>query len=150
EEVRLVTLTGAGGTGKTRLALQLAADLLDAFPDGVFFVSLAPISDPDFVVSAIAQTLGVVELGSRPLVDALTTHLRDKGMLPVLDTFEQVVEAAPAMLPLLAGCPHLKGLVTSRVPLHLRGEREFAVPPLPTPDPRHVPLGRPEIVAALS
>jgi predicted ATPase/class 3 adenylate cyclase len=132
-EVRLVTLTGTGGTGKTRLGFQVAAELLDTFIDGVYFVNLAPISDLTLVASAIAQTLGVTESGDQPLVSRLYAYLRDKQLLLLLDNFEQIVDAAPLVAELLAECPKVKLLVTSRVPLHLRGEQEFAVPPLALP-----------------
>ncbi|MFQ5794857.1 MAG: AAA family ATPase [Candidatus Bipolaricaulia bacterium] len=135
--MRLLTLTGAGGTGKTRLGLQAAADLIDDFEDGVYFVDLAPISDPGLVVSAIAQKMGVreAEVGGRPLLDSLKEHLRDKQILLLLDNFEQVVAAAPQVAELLAACAWLKLLVTSREPCHVRGEHVFPVPPLALPEP---------------
>jgi len=136
---RLLTLTGPGGTGKTRLALQVAAEMLDTFPDGVFFVNLAPISDPTLVVPTIAQTLGVSEAGSQPLHESLTTYLKEKRLLLVLDNLEQVLEAAPAIAQLLAAAPSLKALVTSRGPLHLRGEHDYPVPPLAVPDLQRLP-----------
>ncbi|HEX8680787.1 MAG TPA: tetratricopeptide repeat protein [Ardenticatenaceae bacterium] len=139
EEVGLVTLTGPGGTGKTRLALQVAAELLDAFPDGVYFVNLAPISDPALVVPTIAQTLGLRDEGDQPLLDRLHTYLQDKQLLLMLDNFEQVVEATEAVDALCQATPRLKLLVTSRVPLHLYGEREFHVPPLTLPARGHLP-----------
>ena len=94
-DVRLVTLTGPGGTGKTRLGLQVAGDVLDRFADGVYFVALAPIRDPDLVASTIAQTLGVRESSARPLRESLVEHLRKRELLLVLDNFEQVAAAAP-------------------------------------------------------
>jgi predicted ATPase len=103
--VRLVTLTGPGGTGKTRLGLQVAAELLDEFADGVYFVNLAPISDPELVISTIAQTLGVPESGGRPLLDSVKSYLREKQLLLVLDNFEQVLDAAPLVAELLAAAP---------------------------------------------
>jgi predicted ATPase/DNA-binding CsgD family transcriptional regulator len=133
-EARLVTLTGPGGVGKTRLGLQVATDLLADFADGVYFVPLASISDSDLVVAAIAQTLGVKETGERSLLDLLHTHLQDKHVLLLLDNFEQAVSAAPQLSELAAVCPHLKLLVTSRVVLHIRGEHEFLVSPLALPD----------------
>src|SRR5437867_3041772 len=138
-EVRLVTLTGTGGVGKTRLGLQVAADLLDDFPDGVYFVPLAPISDPNLVVSSIAQTLEIKEAAERGLGQAQPLHLlqayaQDKHLLLLLDNFEQVVTAAPWLADLLAACPHFRILVTSRAALHIRGEHEFPVPPLALPD----------------
>jgi predicted ATPase/class 3 adenylate cyclase len=141
DAARLVTLTGPGGTGKTRLALQTAADLLDEFADGVFFIDLAPISDPELVASAIAQPLGVRESGGQPLRESLKASLREKQVLLVLDNFEQVLAAAPLVAELLAAAPRLKALVTSRALLRLRGEKEFSVPPLSLPEPRQfVPL----------
>jgi len=137
--IRLVTLSGPGGTGKTRLALQSAAELLDEFSDGVFFVNLAPISDPALVVPTIAQTLGVTESGNRPLLERLTDQLRQQHLLLLLDNFEQVLDAAPQLAELLATCPRLKLLVTSREMLHLYGEHEFGVPPLELPDRAQLP-----------
>jgi predicted ATPase len=131
---RLVTLTGPGGTGKTRLGLQVAADLLDGFEHGAFLVELAPISDPTLVPSTIAQALGVRDVGSRPIVDALSEHLRGQSLLLLLDNFEQILPAAPVMADLLAACPGLAVLATSREPLRLRGEHEYAVMPLALPD----------------
>jgi predicted ATPase len=136
---RLLTLAGPGGTGKTHLALQAAADLRDAFRDGVFLVSLAAITDPNLVAPAIAQTLNVRETSGRTLLDNLHGYLRSKRMLLLLDNFEQVVTAAPMVAELLADAPALKVLATSRIPLHVRGEQEFAVLPLRLPDPKHPP-----------
>jgi predicted ATPase/class 3 adenylate cyclase/DNA-binding XRE family transcriptional regulator len=138
-EVRLLTLTGPGGTGKTRLGLQVAAELLDAFVDGIYFVDLAPIRDANLVVSTIAQTLGLTERGDQPLLDRLRAYLRDKRLLLLLDNFEQVVDAAPVVAELLAACPQLKVLVTSRTPLQLRDEQQFPVPPLALPDLHRLP-----------
>jgi predicted ATPase/class 3 adenylate cyclase len=131
--VRLLTLTGPGGTGKTRLSLQLAAETIDRFADGVCFVALASISDPGLVPSTIAQALGVKEAGSEALLDTLKASLREKHLLLVLDNFEQIIAAAPVVSDLLASGPDLKFVVTSRVRLHLRAEREFPVPPLALP-----------------
>src|SRR5205823_5112967 len=100
-DVRLVTLTGPGGTGKTRLGLQVAAELLDQFEDGAFFVDLAPISDPGLVVSTIAQPLGVRDAAGRPLFDILVDHLRGRRLLLLLDNFEQVLAAATVVSDLL-------------------------------------------------
>jgi predicted ATPase/DNA-binding NarL/FixJ family response regulator len=133
-EVGLITLTGSGGIGKTRLALQVAANLLDHFVDGVYFVSLAPIRDPDLVCAAIAQTLGVREGAGRAVQESLQEYLRDKQLLLVLDNFEQVLAAAPLVSALLRACHRLKVLVTSRATLHLYDEQEFPVPPLALPD----------------
>jgi len=138
-EVRLVMLTGTGGVGKTRLALQVATEVLVDFPDGVYFVNLAPISDPTFVLPTLAQTLGLREVAGQPLLEHVQRELQPKHLLLVLDNFEQVVHAAPQLVDLLAACPKLKVLVTSREVLHVRGEQEFAVPPLCVPDPKHLP-----------
>jgi predicted ATPase/DNA-binding CsgD family transcriptional regulator len=134
DDVGLLTLTGPGGTGKTRLGLQIAAELLDAFEDGVFFVSLAPIGDPGLVAATIAQTLGVEDAGGRPLLENLKDHLRHRHLLLVLDNFEHVLGAAPLVAELLAACPRLKVLATSRAALRLSGERDLAVPPLGLPE----------------
>src|SRR5437588_809855 len=139
ENVRLVTLTGPGGTGKTRLGLQVAAELCDLFPDGVYFVNLALINDPAFVVPAIAQTLGLRQVAGQFLLERLKGELQQKQLLLVLDNFEQIVSAAPQLVDLLAACPSLKLLVTSREVLRVRSEHEFAVPPLAVPDPLHLP-----------
>lgn len=137
EHIGLLTLTGPGGIGKTRLALQVAANLLDHFVDGVYFVSLSPISDPELVASAIAQPLGVREAAGRSLQESLQEYLRDKQLLLVLDNFEQILPAAPLVSALLTTCPRLKVLVTSRASLHLYGEQEFPVSPLALPDAKH-------------
>ena len=134
EDVRLLTLTGTGGTGKSRLALEVAAKLRNGFADGVFFVNLAPISDPDLVVSTIAQALELKETGDSSLLDLLKSSLREKKLLLLLDNFEQVVSAASYLTHLFTACPKLKILVTSRIVLHVRAEQEFAVPPLALPD----------------
>ncbi len=132
--VRLITLTGAGGTGKTRLALQVAADQLAHFPDGVFFVNLAPIRDPQLVVPTIARALHVREAGGQALLDTLKDFLREKELLLLLDNFEQVRGAAVVMAEMLAGALRLKMLVTSREALRVAHEHVFPVPPLPLPD----------------
>jgi predicted ATPase/DNA-binding CsgD family transcriptional regulator len=144
-DVRLVTLTGAGGVGKTRLALQVATEVLDDFTDGVSFISLAPISDPDLVASTIAQVCGVKESGARPLLDLLKAYLRDKHLLLVLDNFEQILPAAPHLTNLLTSCPHLTILVTSRATLHVQGEYNYPVPPLALPDLTQLP--EPEVLS---
>ncbi len=138
ENVRLLTLTGPGGIGKTRLGLQVAAELSDHFPDGVYFVNLAPLSDPDLVIPAITQTFTLKEMGEQPLFDLLKAYLQEKQLLLLLDNFEQVVSAAVYVAELLASCPQLKVMVTSRAALHLRGEQEFTVPPLAVPNPKHL------------
>ena len=135
DDVRLLTLTGPGGTGKTRLCYEVAADLLSEFRDGVFFVALAAIPDSTLVASTIAQTLGVKEVGASPLVDRLKEFLRDRQMLLAIDNFEQVIAAAPFIAELLNASTRLKVLITSRAPLRITGEHEFAVPPLSVPAP---------------
>ena len=133
QDIRLVTLTGPGGTGKTRLALQTASELADPFTDGVYFVDLAPIREPEAFPAAIARTIGLRETTDRPLIDEIKVQLRARKMLLLLDNFEQVTSAAPMIGQLLQGCPHLKLLVTSREALHLRGEHIYPVPPLGLP-----------------
>ena len=133
-DTRLVTLTGTGGVGKTRLGLQVASDLLDDFDAGVCFIQLAPVSDPALVIATIARALEIKETGDRPLFDLLKAYLQSRQVLLLLDNFEQVLPAAPSLSELLAECPDLKILVTSRAVLHIRGEREFPVPPLALPD----------------
>src|SRR6266566_2347491 len=133
-DVRLLTLTGTGGVGKTRLALQVATKLLADFPDGVSFVSLAPISDPALVIPTIAQTFDLKETAALLLLDLLKASLGEKYVLLLLDNFEQVLPAAPHLTDLLTDCPHLTILVTSRATLHVQGEHEFPVPPLTLPN----------------
>jgi predicted ATPase/class 3 adenylate cyclase len=130
---RLVTLTGPGGTGKTRLALRAASELLVDTPSGVFFVDLAPISDSALVPSTIAGALGVREDAARPVLDVLVDHLRPREVLLLLDNFEQILEAAPVVGKLLDAAPQVKTVVTSRTPLRVSGEQEFPVPPLAVP-----------------
>jgi predicted ATPase/predicted Ser/Thr protein kinase len=144
-DVRLLTLTGPGGTGKTRLAVELAASMQEEFPGGVVFVDLAQVNDPALVLARIAEELGVEEpVGAVPganasLVDALRARLADDRLLLLLDNFEQVLAAAPLVAELLAGAPGLEVLVTSRAPLRVRGEQEYPVPPLQLPDPNRLP-----------
>jgi predicted ATPase/DNA-binding CsgD family transcriptional regulator len=133
DDVRLVTLTGPGGVGKTRLALQVADRLRPAFPDGVAAVSLAPIRDHGLVLSAIAQTLGLRDTSDLPIAQQLANALQDRTMLLVLDNFEHVVDIAPGIVALLAACPQLKVLVTSRFVLRVSGEHDVAVGPLDLP-----------------
>ena len=130
---RLLTLTGPGGTGKTRLALQLAADASDDFPDGVWFVALDSVRDADLVASVIASTLGLAMGGSVAPLDALIDHLREKQDLLVLDNFEQIVEAAGNVSRLLREAPGINVIVTTRIVLRVSGEQEFPVPPLGLP-----------------
>ena len=136
DTVRLLTLTGPGGIGKTRLALQVGGEVLHAFRDGVWFVDLAPLTDPEQVASAIAATLGVKDAGGQPVLERLTTFLQGKHLLLLLDNFEQLIAAAPIVADLLRAAPQLTVLVTSRVVLHLYGEHEYPVPPLTLPDPQ--------------
>lgn len=138
-EVRLLTLLGPGGVGKTRLGLQIATDMRDDFTDGAWFISLAPISEPERVVPTIAQALGLLEAGERSLLEQLQALLREKQLLLLLDNFEQVATAAPALTDLLVVCPALKILVTSRAILHIQGEHEFPVPPLAVPEIKRLP-----------
>ena len=148
---RLLTLTGPGGTGKTRLSLQLAAEAIGDYPDGVFFVPLGPIDDANMVAPAIVQALGMREAVNQPPVARLTEYLRDRRLLMVLDNFEQVQDAGTLVGELLRASPGLRVVVTSRSPLHIYGEREFPVPPLGLPDAGAVPepaeLARYESVA---
>ena len=134
ENIRVLTFTGPGGTGKTRLALQIAADLLPDFNDGVYFVDLAALKDAALVIPTIAQTLGVQEVEGRLLADTLKQSLRDKKTLLVLDNFEQVVDATPQLSALLSATRNLRVLITSRTLLRMAGEHEFVVPPLELPD----------------
>src|SRR5262249_50005241 len=137
EDVRLLTLTGPAGTGKTRLALQAAIEMSPAVRDGAYLVNLAPISDPRLVTFEIARTLGIREERSGlTLLDSLKLALHDKQLLLVLDNFEQVTDAAPHIADLLSACPTLKVLSTSRASLRLRWEHEVVVPPLEVPDLR--------------
>ncbi len=137
-EHRLVTLTGPGGTGKTRLSLQVAAEASDRYPDGVYFVALEPITRPELLLPTIAQVLGLMEPGAATL-DRLAEHFGERAFLLVLDNFEHVADAAPHVGDLLARAPRISVLATSRSPLRVYGEREYPVPPLGLPDPRHLP-----------
>jgi predicted ATPase len=151
EAVRVITLTGPGGTGKSRLALELAAGLAADFADGVYFVGLGALSDPGLFASSIAMALGLRENPARPVVESLKDSLQGKHALLVLDNFEQIVAAAPLLAALLAACARLKVLVTSRVVLHLSGEQEYPVPPLRLPGPGPLPgLGALERYAAIA
>ena len=132
--VRLVTLTGPGGVGKTRMALAVAAELLPGFPDGVVFVGLAPVADPDLVLPTVGQALDVREGGDRPLVERLGALLGERHLLLVLDNLEHLAEAATDLARLLATCPRMRILVTSRAVLRLTGEQVFQVLPLARPD----------------
>jgi predicted ATPase len=132
-EVRLLTLTGPGGTGKTRLAVEVARVLLADFPDGVFNVDLAPLADPELIASQVAQVLGVVEAPAGSLAGAVARHLSDRRLLLVLDNFEHLLAGAPFVSKLISTSPGVKVLATSRAPLRLRREREYAVEPLEVP-----------------
>jgi predicted ATPase/DNA-binding CsgD family transcriptional regulator len=138
-EIRLLSLVGPGGVGKTRLSLQVAAHLDKDFADQVCFISLMETSDPELVVPTIAKALGLQELGSQPLLEFLHAFLREKHLLLLLDNFEQVIEAAPTLANLLGACPGLKILTTSRMVLQVSGEYIFYVPPLALPDLTRLP-----------
>jgi predicted ATPase/class 3 adenylate cyclase len=134
EDTRVVTLTGPGGTGKTRLALQVAADTVDEFPDGVYGVLLAPVTDPEVVPLELARVLGIDETPTQPIVEALKAGLAGRRTLILFDNFEHVGAAASVLADLLTACPRLKLLVTSREPLRIAAERQYPVPPLPVAD----------------
>lgn len=138
-DVRLLTLTGPGGVGKTRLALEVAFKALDAFAGGAYFVDLAPVRDPQLVLAAIAQTLGVQPGPDLPLRQGVIDALQDRPMLLLLDNFEHVTTAAPVIADLLASGPALNVLATSRKPLHIRAEHEYPLGTLPIPDLERVP-----------
>jgi hypothetical protein len=139
EATRLLTLTGPGGIGKTRLALQAVADLLEDVSDGTFFVQLATLTEAERLIPAVAETLGLKETAEQPLDETLKDYLSERRLLLVLDNFEQVLGAAPAVTEMLSGAPGVKVLATSRAPLGLYGEHEFPVPPLSMPDLKHPP-----------
>ncbi|MGI8855287.1 MAG: ATP-binding protein [Thermomicrobiales bacterium] len=139
DEVRLVNLTGPGGVGKTRLAIQVASEARHDFPDGVFFVPLATFSDPALITPAIGQTLGIQDTGGQPLRERIVASIKGKRLLLVLDNFEHLLTAAPLVSDLLTDCAGLNVLVTSRAALRLSGEYEYAVPPLALPDHTRLP-----------
>ena len=142
QNVRLVTVTGPGGIGKTRLAVEVASGLVENFPGGIHFVPLSPLSDPGLIASVIVQTLGIREAGGQSPLEILKKNLQDSlraPMLFLLDNFEHLVQAAPTVAELLAMAPNLKILVTSRAALHVYGEHEFPVPALAVPDLRCMP-----------
>jgi predicted ATPase/class 3 adenylate cyclase len=136
---RLLTLTGPGGTGKTRLSLRVAEDVRTDFPGGTFLVELAPITDPSLIPATIAQSIGLREEPRRPVVDTVKDYLRDRRVLLVLDNFEQVVAGAAVVGELLGAAAGLTVLTSSREVLHVRGEQEYPVPPLGLPDIRNLP-----------
>jgi len=135
---RLLTLTGPGGSGKTRLCIEMASETAPAFPDGVYFVPLAPIRDPALVLSSIAQNLGLQDSRDRPLIEYLISYLQFRNVLLVLDNFEQLLPAATLITQMLKETDALKLLVTSRACLRIQGEQEFPVPPLSLPDETHM------------
>jgi predicted ATPase/DNA-binding XRE family transcriptional regulator len=132
-EARLLTLTGIGGVGKTRLAIQAAREAAELFPGGVAFVALTPLGDPALVIPTVARSLGLRETEGQTPRDALHAYLREKWFLLVLDNFEHLLEAATEIAQLIESCPNLRVLATSRAPLHIRGEQEYPVPPLALP-----------------
>ncbi len=138
ERSRLLTLTGPGGGGKTRLGLQLAAEVSGGFPDGVYFVPLAPVGNPELVLSSIAEGIGLRDVGDRPLLDRLRSHLQSARVLLLLDNFEHLIASAPVVAHILQATAELRIVVTSRAPLHVSGEQEFEVPPLQVPDQARV------------
>ncbi len=139
QEVRMLTLLGTGGIGKTRLSWQVAAEIREHFADGVCCVPLAPVTEPDLVIPTIAQELGIQEIGGLSLFEPVKVALREKHFLLILDNFEQVVAAAPLVEEILAACPHVKIVVTSRAVLRLRAEYEYPVPPLGLPNLDQLP-----------
>jgi predicted ATPase/class 3 adenylate cyclase len=134
DRARILTLVGPGGTGKTRLALALAASVLDRFPDGVYWVPLASITDPALVGPSIGQALALHEASPRPVIDRVIEVLGNRRVLLVLDNFEQILDAAPIVGEILRGTGETRIVVTSRAPLRISGEQEYPVPPLPVPD----------------
>jgi predicted ATPase len=131
-EIRLLTLTGPGGVGKTRLAVEAATNLASAF-DGVAFIDLAPVADPDLVAPVIAQALAAPDVGERSVAERLAVVINDRSLFLILDNFEQVQPAATLIAGLLRACPRLRALVTSRVPLRISGEQELEITPLSVP-----------------
>src|SRR5215207_3247013 len=138
-DVRLLTLTGPGGVGKSRLALRVVEEIADEFIDGAVFVPLAAVPEPALVASAIAQSLGVREVGDRPLAETLVSALRGKHLLLVLDNLEHLLDATPLIAQILIASPNLSVLATSRAVLRISGEQNFPVPPLALPDAETAP-----------
>src|SRR5207247_4712466 len=138
-DILLLTLTGPGGVGKTRVALQVATELMNDFAAGVYFVSLAHVDDPAMIIPTLDRMLGFGAVADEEMTEHLKAYLREKRLLLLLDNFEHLVPAAPLVVELFTTCPELKLLVTSRAPLHLRGEHEFPVPPLALPNLKHLP-----------
>ncbi|MDQ3912667.1 MAG: tetratricopeptide repeat protein [Actinomycetota bacterium] len=149
QEARLLTLTGTGGVGKTRLAVEAARDAAGLFPDGTVFVALAPLADSGFVLPTIAQALGLRESDDLTPRQSLHAHLREKRLLLVLDNFEHVLKGAPEVAQLIEACPRLSVLATSRAPLRVRGEQEYPVPPLALPTSTIAPSAE-ELVGSAS
>src|SRR3989454_4920934 len=137
-QVRLLTLTGPGGTGKTRLALQVAAETVRDYADGAFFVDLSPVTDAGLVPAVIARALGVSEVAGVPILETLKTQLQHKELLLVVDNLEQLAAAGRVIEELVSAAPKLKVLITSRIVLSVRGEQEYVVPPLEPPDPKSI------------
>jgi predicted ATPase/class 3 adenylate cyclase len=131
---RLLTLTGPGGTGKTRLSMQIGAEASDGFKHGVFFIPLAPVTDPDLVPSTVLQAMGIHEADRRPPQDQLIDHLKEREVLLILDNFEQILLAAPYVGEVLKASPSTKAVATSRAALRVYGEQEYPIPPLPVPE----------------
>ncbi len=140
KEHRLVTLTGSGGTGKTRLSLQVAADVVDSFPNGVWFIELAPLADPDLIPQTILSEIGIVEQQGKDPLDVLKEYLQDKQTLIVLDNCEHLVSASAQVVnALLRAAPRIKVMASSREALGVRGEVSYPVPSLTLPNPKHLP-----------
>ena len=131
--VRLLTLTGSPGTGKTRLSIEVATGLLGDFEDGVYLAELAPLADPASVISSIARALDLRETGGQSIEETLLEHIKDKRILLVLDNFEHLLDAGPEVVKLIQASPWIKVLITSREALHVRGERQYPLPPLSLP-----------------
>jgi predicted ATPase len=138
-DVHLLTLWGTGGIGKTRLAIEAAGTMRTSFADGVCFVGLAPIRDPDLVMPTIARALSIQKTAERSLIEQMQARLREKHLLLVLDNLEQVIAFVPAVEELLLACPYVKVLTTSREVLRLQGERLYRVPPFTLPNLNELP-----------